>query len=87
MLLEKLSLSNAKFHEFCRCWQVIELSLFGSILRDDFRSDSDVDILVSFDFQAPWDLLDLVKMQQALESMLNRKVDLIEKRVIENSPN
>lgn len=87
MLLEKLNLSNAKFHEFCQRWQVIELSLFGSILRDDFRSDSDVDILVNFAPQAPWDLLDLVEIQQELGSMLARKVDLIEKRVIESSPN
>ena len=34
---------------FCECWQVTELALFGSVLRDDFGPDSDIDVLVSFD--------------------------------------
>jgi len=39
--------------EFCQRWQVNEFSLFGSVLRDDFRTDSDVDVLVSFNPAAP----------------------------------
>lgn len=72
---------------FCQKWQILELSLFGSVLRDDFRPDSDLDVLVSFVPGATWTLLDLVIMQQELETIVHRKVDLIEKRVIENSEN
>ena len=72
---------------FCQKWQISELSLFGSILRDDFRPDSDLDVLVSFEPQAPWTILDLVLMETELASLVERPVDLIEKRVIEESPN
>ncbi|NER00242.1 MAG: nucleotidyltransferase [Cyanothece sp. SIO2G6] len=72
---------------FCQDWRIFELSLFGSILRDDFRPDSDIDILVEFDSDARWGLLDHVKMQQELASALGRDVDLISKRAIANSSN
>lgn len=41
---------------YCRNWKIAELSLFGSVLRGDFRPDSDIDVLVRFDDEAPWDL-------------------------------
>ena len=72
---------------FCQKWQITEFSLFGSVLRDDFRPDSDLDVLVSFFPHAPWTILDLVTMQQELQQIVNRDVDLIEKRVIEKSQN
>lgn len=72
---------------FCHRWQISELALFGSVLREDFRPDSDIDMLVSFHPQAPWTLFDLVTMQQELETLTGREVDLIEKTVIENSRN
>lgn len=85
--LVRLNVSGNSVNNFCRRWKVSELSLFGSILRDDFRPHSDVDILAAFAPEAAWDLLDLVKMQRELEDIFNRKVDLLEKRVIENSDN
>ncbi len=72
---------------FCQKWKITELALFGSILRSDFHPDSDIDILVTFQPNAPWTLLDLVIMQQELETQLQRDVDLIEKSVIEKSSN
>ncbi len=72
---------------FCRKWQVTELTLFGSMLRDDFRPDSDVDLLVTFSPEAPWSLFDLIEMRDELTSMLGREVDLIEKAAIEESAN
>ncbi len=72
---------------FCHRWQISELAFFGSVLREDFRLDSDIDMLVSFHPQAPWTLFDLVTMQQELETLTGREVDLIEKTVIENSRN
>ena len=87
MNAESADLASLRFKNFCTRWQIVELSLFGSILRDDFNADSDIDILVEFSPTAPWDLLDLIAMQQALEKIFNRKVDLIEKCTIETSHN
>jgi len=76
-----------QIEEFCDRWQIIEFALFGSVLREDFRPDSDLDVLVSFSPTAAWTLLDLVTMQQELETIVRRQVDLIEKQVIESSEN
>jgi uncharacterized protein len=72
---------------FCRKWKIRELALFGSVLRDDFRPDSDVDVLVTFEEGEDWDLFDIVTMQEEPESLLARKVDLAEKRWVERSKN
>jgi predicted nucleotidyltransferase len=68
-------------------WLVSELSLFGSILRQDFRADSDIDCLVSFRPEADWSLLDHLQMQQELIEILRRDVDLVSKRAIDRSQN
>jgi predicted nucleotidyltransferase len=69
---------------FCRRWRVRELSLFGSVLREDFHPMSDVDVLVSFDDDAPWSLWDLTTMQDELSSLLGREVDLVEREGLRN---
>ena len=58
--------------------------VFGSVLRDDFRPDSDVDVLVSFEPDAGWTLLDLVSMQREITEVLGRSVDLIEEAALRN---
>jgi predicted nucleotidyltransferase len=63
------------------------LALFGSILRQDFNADSDVDVLVSFAPDAQWSLFDLVRMESELETILGREVDLVERAAIEQSEN
>ncbi len=73
--------------EFCKRWKIGELALFGPVLHEGFRPDSDVDFLVSFTSDADWGLLDHMRMQQELESILHRKVDLVSKRAIERSRN
>ena len=70
--------------EFCRQWQVTELALFGSVLRDDFGPESDVDVLVTFAPEAPWSLFDLVDMADELEALFGRKVDLVESDGLRN---
>jgi len=70
--------------DFCQRWRITELALFGSVLRDDFRSDSDVDILVTFAPDAPWSLWDLSRMRLELEEMFGREVDLVEKKGLRN---
>ena len=72
---------------FCRRWQIKELALFGSALRDDFRPDSDVDVLVQFDAEARHTLFDMVFMQEELQRIFGRKVDLVSRRGIETSRN
>ena len=68
----------------CRRWQVREFSLFGSVLREDFDAESDVDVLVSFEEAAPWSLWDLVDLQDELQSLFGRSVDLVEPEAIRN---
>ncbi|HKI03416.1 MAG TPA: nucleotidyltransferase family protein [Thermoanaerobaculia bacterium] len=69
---------------FCRKWQVEELSLFGSVLRDDFLPESDVDVLVAFIPGARVSLFDFVEMQEELERIFQRKVDLVSKGGLRN---
>ncbi len=69
---------------FCSKWKIKEFSLFGSVLRQDFRPDSDVDVLVSFEPDAPWSLLDIVTMMDELREMFGREVDLLEQDAIRN---
>lgn len=73
--------------EFCRRWGISELALFGSALRSDFGPESDVDLLVSFAPQARPSLLDHVRMQLELSTLLGRRVDLVSRRAIERSAN
>jgi predicted nucleotidyltransferase len=72
---------------FCRRWKIAEFALFGSVLRDDFRPDSDVDVLVTFEEDHGWSLFDLVRMTSELETSLGRRVDLVTRRAVESSPN
>jgi len=73
--------------EFCQRWRIAELALFGSVLRADFRPDSDVDVLVTFAEAARWSLLDHIAMEEELSQLLGRKVDLVSRRAIERSKN
>lgn len=73
-----------RIHSFCYKWKVREFSLFGSVLRDDFRPDSDVDVLVKIENDAPWDLLDIVEMTNELQITFGRKVDMLEAESIRN---
>jgi predicted nucleotidyltransferase len=82
-----IQIDRAKIAEFCRKWRITEFSLFGSVLRDDFRPDSDVDVMVSFTPEAGWSLLDLARMEQELETLFDRPVDLVERSGIERSRN
>ncbi|ELR99019.1 putative nucleotidyltransferase [Gloeocapsa sp. PCC 73106] len=86
-MLSLLDVSAQEITLFCKQWKIRELSLFGSILRDDFTPKSDIDFLVSFQPDAQWSLLDLIKMEYQLQEILKRKIDLVVKETIENSDN
>jgi len=83
----KIKVPRARIAEFCKRWNISEFSIFGSALRADFRSDSDVDVLVSFPPQIKVSLFDMVYMQDELKQIFGREVDLISKRGVENSRN
>ncbi len=87
MQLHGIDLNSRAIREFCIKWKVTELSVFGSILRDDFRPDSDVDFLVSYDRDAEWDLSDLIIMRDELAHVVGRPVDLISRATVERSDN
>ena len=72
---------------FCQRWQIDELALFGSVLRDDFRPDSDIDILVQFNPESHHTLFDMVRMKEELQRIFGRDVDLVSRRGIEASRN
>lgn len=82
-----LKIPQAQIAAFCRRWQITEFAIFGSALRDDFRPDSDIDVLVTFAPEAAWTLLDHVTMQDELETIFGRKVDLLSRRGVERSRN
>src|SRR5690606_35827517 len=72
----RIDIPRESIAEFCRRHRVRRLALFGSVLRDDFRLDSDVDMLVEFDPQACLGLFTLAAMELELSEILGRKVDL-----------
>ena len=86
-MAEKPVVSRDAIAEFCRRHYIRKLSLFGSVLRDDFRPDSDIDVLVSFSPDARMDLFDLVDMQDELSAIFGRGVDLVCREGIERSYN
>jgi uncharacterized protein len=74
----RLGISHDQIASFCQRWMVAEMALFGSVLRDDFRSESDVDVLVDFVPEAPWSLFDISRMRLELSSLLGREADLVQ---------
>ncbi len=83
----RIPVDRARIAPFRARWRVAELAFFGSVLRDDFRPDSDVDVLVRFAPGTHWSLFDLVRMQDELSEILGRRVDLADRRDVESSPN
>jgi len=83
----RIPLNQDQIAEFCQRWKITEFALFGSVLRDDFGPDSDIDVLVTFAPDADWSLFDHLDIEDELSVMLGRNVDLISRRAIERSEN
>lgn len=73
-----------QLQDLCRRWKVQELALFGSAVRGDFHPESDIDVLVTFEPEAPWTLWDLSRMRQELRDLFGREVDLVEQKGLRN---
>jgi len=80
MISEILQTSKQKIAEICRRHQISELSLFGSQARGDFSEASDYDFLVEFFPDARIDYFELFKIQEELENLLDKRVDLVPKK-------
>jgi len=87
MTITGISISEEKLKEICLKNQVKELSIFGSALRDDFNSDSDIDLLITYDDNTHYSLFDIVRIKEEFESFLKRPVDLVNRKAIELSKN
>jgi len=72
----QIKIPKKKVEEFCKKHHIHKLSFFGSVLRDDFRSDSDVDVLVEFDPNHIPGLIRLAGMEFELSEILGRTVDI-----------
>ncbi len=81
---KKFRIPRKRIAEFCKRWGINEFALFGSVLRADFRPDSDVDVLVSIDPKAKIGLFEIAEMGIELEDMFKRPVDLVEKEGLRN---
>jgi predicted nucleotidyltransferase len=78
-----IPLPTGAIRAFCDRWQVAELALFGSVLRDDFGPDSDVDVMVTFAPGAQQSFAELADMKEELEAMFGRPVDLLTRNGVE----
>jgi predicted nucleotidyltransferase len=82
-----ISVPREAIEAFCTRWRIRELAIFGSALRDDFRPDSDIDVLVDFEPDAFWGFTHLLEMTRELEHIFGRTVDLVDRRVLERDRN
>jgi uncharacterized protein len=87
MSMTAIALPMEKITEFCHKWQVTEFALFGSVLRDDFRPDSDIDVMVEFHSEAHPTFSSLDQMEAELKTIFDRDVDLITRQGIATSRN
>ena len=77
MIKAKINLPSQKIVEFCKKNHIVKLSLFGSVLRDDFRMDSDIDFLVEFEPGKAPGLISYCRMERELAGIIGyQKVDL-----------
>ena len=82
-----IGMSQDAIAAFCERWSHAELALFGSVVRDDFGPESDIDVLVSFDPEARPTLFDIVRMQDELSRLSGHPVDLVTRAAVEASRN
>ena len=86
-MLKDIKLPIHEIEAFCHKWQINKFALFGSVLRDDFRPDSDIDMMIEFNAQAHPTFAGLDQMENELKLIFNREVDLITRKGIESSQN
>lgn len=83
----RVPIPHERIAEFCHRWRIVELALFGSVLRDDFGPESDIDVLVSFAPGVQPSLRDWLAMEEELAALFGRKVDLVRRELVETNRN
>ncbi|MGD1849349.1 MAG: nucleotidyltransferase family protein [Cyanophyceae cyanobacterium] len=86
-LWKRLNITRNSLNHLCETAHVAELALFGSVLRSDFRADSDIDLLVTYFSDAQRGLIEAVQLKHMFEQAFSRKVDLISKNGLQRSRN
>ncbi|MHB8630213.1 MAG: nucleotidyltransferase family protein [Aggregatilineales bacterium] len=86
-VFSRISAPPDQIAAFCQRWHIAELALFGSVLRNDFRPDSDVDVLATFEPGGGHTLSELTDLYAEIEALFGRPVDLIDRPSLERSPN
>lgn len=79
-----IELPDEKIADFCQRWKITEFAVFGSVLREDFSPNSDIDVLVTFQDDAPWSMWDILDMRKELQGLFGRDVDIVEKDALRN---
>jgi predicted nucleotidyltransferase len=80
----QIEIPHEMIKSFCRKWKIKELALFGSVLRGDFRPDSDIDVLTTFGPDASWSVFDHARMREELSALLGREADVTESTCLLN---
>jgi len=83
----RIAIPDAKIAQFCQRWGITEVAFFGSVLRDSFGAESDVDVLVTFAPGVRYGFKQLTAMEEELEAIFGREVDLLDRQAVEQSPN
>lgn len=78
---------SERIADFCQRWGIWRLGVFGSVVRDDFGPDSDIDFLVDYDPERKYTIDDLLDMKDEMKEMFGREVDLVSRSIIERSEN
>lgn len=86
MSTPRIEIPQDAINGFCRKWKITEFAFFGSVVRDDFGPDSDIDVLVAFHHDARHTLFDLVHMEDELREIFGRDVDLVTRKAVERNP-
>ncbi len=84
ILRDRLGVTRDEVAAFCDRWKIVEFSLFGSVLREDFAAGSDVDVLVTFSVGHGWSLLDMVDLREELAGLFGRRVDVVQPKGLRN---
>ncbi len=87
MTVNSINVQKEKLSEICRRYKIIELSLFGSALRDDFTESSDIDLLVEFMPDSGITLFNIVDLKDEFEKLFGRDVDIVPKNAVKKSRN
>jgi len=82
-----LHVSHAQLAAVCEKWKIIDFELFGSVLREDFTPESDVDVMLTFAPDSPHTLLDIVRIGNELEALFGHYVDIAERPAVEGNAN